>query len=74
MNCTINQINHTYLLDEDQEKWPDYGAATEMTINSTINSSTQKTPFEFLYGENCIVDYLAIVQRIFYLPTMLQVY
>ena len=27
-------------------------AVTEMPINSTINASINKAPFEFLYGEN----------------------
>ena len=46
MNCTICQILHAYLLDEDQEHWPDYVAVTKMAINSTINASINKAPFE----------------------------
>ena len=52
MNCTIGQILYAHLLDKDQEHWPDYVAVTEMAINSTINASIKKAPFEVLYGEN----------------------
>ena len=52
MNCTIGQILCTHLLDKDQEHWSDYVAVTEMAINSTINASINKAPFEVLYSEN----------------------
>ena len=52
MNCTIGQILRENLMDEDQKHWPDYVDVTEMAINSTINSSINKKPFEVLYGEN----------------------
>ena len=52
MNCTIGQIIHACLLDKDQKQWPDYVAVTEMAINSTINASINKEPFEFLYDKN----------------------
>ena len=52
MNRTIGQILRAHLLEDDQEHWPNYVAVTEMAINSTINASIQKAPFEVLYGEN----------------------
>ena len=52
MNRTIGQILRAHLLADDQEHWPNYVAVTEMAINSTVNASIQKAPFEVLYGEN----------------------
>ena len=51
MNCTIGQILYIYLLNEDQEHWPDYVDIIEIAINSTINASIKKEPFEVLYGK-----------------------
>ena len=33
-------------------KWPDALAYVEFAINSTINASTDKAPFEMAYGTN----------------------
>ena len=52
MNCTIGQILHTHLLDENQEHWPDYVAIIEMAINFTISAIINKVPFEVLDSEN----------------------
>ena len=50
------------LLDKTHKHWPDYVAGTKMTINSIINASINKAPFEVLYGENILlpVDLLSI--------------
>ena len=52
INCTIGQILHKNLLDKHQKYCPVYMAFTEMAINSNINASIKKAPFEVLYGEN----------------------
>ena len=55
MNRTIGQILCTHWLDKDQDHWSTHVTVTEMTINSTINSSINKAPFEVLYGENLLL-------------------
>ena len=42
MNFKIGQIARENLLDENQERWPNYIDVTEMAINFTINSSLNK--------------------------------
>ena len=51
MNCTNGQILYAYLLDKDQIHWSDYLDITEMAINSTINVSINKVPFEVFCGK-----------------------
>ena len=52
MNRTIGQILRTHLVDQDQANWPNFIALAELAINSTVNASINKAPFEVLYGEN----------------------
>ena len=52
MDHTSGQVFHAFLLDENQEHRPDYVATNKMAINSTINASIRKVPFEVLYVEN----------------------
>ena len=52
MNCTIGQIFCAHFLYKDQDRWSDYVAITKLAINSTINASIKKAPFEVFYGEN----------------------
>ena len=39
INHTIGKIFCAYLLDENQEHWPNHMLVIEMAINSTINAS-----------------------------------
>ena len=52
MNCTIDQILHSNILDEDHEHWPDFVVVIEIAINFTVKASINKAPLEVLYGEN----------------------
>ena len=52
MDCIIGQILHAYLLNKNEEHWPEYVAITEIAVNSTIDASIDKAPFEVFYGKN----------------------
>ena len=52
LNSTIGKILCASLLNDNKEHWPDYVALTEIAINSTINKSIKKVPFEVLWGES----------------------
>ena len=68
MSHTIGLILRENSLDKDQEHWPNYLAITEMAINSTINSSSSKAPFEVLNGKNIPVP-IDLLLRILHQPS-----
>ena len=53
LNHWLNSCEN--LLDKDQEHWTNYMNITEMVINSTINASINKSPFEVLCGEKILL-------------------
>ena len=63
INSTIGQFFCFDLINEDQENLSDYVAIIEIAINSTINASIQKTPFEILYCKNITVPVGLLLSR-----------
>ena len=64
MNHIIGQILYAHLLDDNQVHWPDYLAVTEMAINSTINASINKAPFEVLYSKNTLLPVDLLLSKV----------
>ena len=67
MNYTISQILHVYLLDEDQNHWPNYVDVIEIAIKSTFNANFNKALFEVLYSENTLLPFDWLLSREFYI-------
>ena len=52
MNRTVEQVLRAHLLHDKHTSWLDALPYVEFAINSTINQSTGRAPFEMLYGTN----------------------
>ena len=52
MHRTLQQILRALLLDTNVQNWTAYLPHVAMAINSTVNVSTQATPYELVYGQN----------------------
>ena len=50
MNKVVEQILRTMAIDIDAE-WVEKLSFVEVSINSSVNASTGKTPFELVYGQ-----------------------
>ena len=49
MNKIVEQLLRTMAVDVDS-RWVDKLSFVEFAINSSVNASTAKTPFELVYG------------------------
>ena len=59
MNKVVEQVLHTMAIDIDN-KWVDKLGFVEFAINSSVNVSTSRAPFEIVYSSNVqtLVDQL----------------
>ena len=54
MNKIVKQVLHTMAVDIDN-KWVDKLGFVEFAINSSVNASTSKAPFEMVQGSNVLI-------------------